>query len=76
MVVVVEVVLGCVDCIGLVLAEEHTATDDFVVPVLVVLHCLLAYLLDSLDEAVVVAIGVVLYDAHPAVDLDYLLPVG
>jgi hypothetical protein len=75
-VIIVKIVFGCVDGFGFIFDEGDTSTDYSIISVLVVLCCFLSNLLDSLQEAVVVAVGEVTEYAHAAVDLDYLFPMG
>lgn len=73
--VVVLIVFRGVFVPEFVLDEGHASVDDLVVSVLVDLGSLLSDFLDALDEAIVVPVGVIGDDPHPAVDFDHLLPV-
>ena len=75
MVVIIEVVFGCVDCVWLVLLEMHAPTDHLVISVLVIFCGLLANVLDTLDKAIMIAVRIVGDDTHSPVDLNNLLPV-
>lgn len=73
---VVLVVLGGVLVPEFVLDEGHASVDDFIVSVFVDLSSLFSDLLDPLDQAIMIPVGVIGDDAHPAVYFDHLLPMG
>lgn len=74
--VVVLVVLGGVLVPEFVLDEGHTSVNDFIISVLVYFSSLLSDLLNPLDQTIMVSVGVIGDDAHPAVYFDHLLPMG
>lgn len=74
-VVVVVINLSRVDAVRLVLDEGDSPACHFVVSVFIELSRLFSNLLDALDESIVVPVGVVSNDSHPAIDLYHLLPV-
>jgi len=76
MIVLVFIKLGSVAILSFSFHETNSFVNDLVISVLVELCCSFAYFLDTLDESVMVSVGIVGYHSHSSVDLDHLFPVG
>lgn len=74
-VIVIKVIFGSVHTLGFILHKSHAPADNLVIPVFIELSCFLSDLFDTLDQPVVITVGIVGDDAHPPVYFDELLPV-
>ena len=74
MIIIIEVVFGCVNAFGFILDKSHTSRYNFIISVLVVFGSLLSDFLNSFDEAIMISIGIVGNNSHSSIDFNYLFP--
>jgi len=72
---IIEVIFGCVNTLGLVFDECHATTNNLVISIFIVFCCFLPDFLNSLDEPILISVGIVCNNSHSSVNLNHLFPV-